>query len=173
MLPLAQSFLDKQPDRKADYYCSLTYEERFLRRRKLITDCGQSFVVDLPKTSDLKQGDCLSLSDGKSVEICARAEKLMSIKAKNLVSLAWHIGNRHIPCQIETDRLLICQDHVMKDMINLLGGSIEIVIEPFTPEGGAYGMGRTHSHDHGNVGQFHIHDVKETHQHNHDYKHVP
>ena len=173
MLPLAQSIFDKQPNIKADYSCSLSYEERFLRRRKLATDCGQSFIVDLPKTTDLKQGDCLSLSDGKSVEICARAEKLMSIKAKNLVILAWHIGNRHMPCQIEADRLLICKDHVIEDMINRLGGSIEIVTEPFTPEGGAYGMGRTHSHDHGNAGHFHVHNVSEIHRHNRDQKHVP
>jgi hypothetical protein len=47
MLPTAQAVLSDPPDGKADYICALTYEERFLRRRKLTTDCGTSFVVDL------------------------------------------------------------------------------------------------------------------------------
>lgn len=150
MLPTAQSILSPRPDTKADYSCALTYEERFLRRRKLTTDCGISFVVDLPKTTDLKHGDRLTLSDDKTVEIRARSEKLIAVSADNLLSLAWHIGNRHTPCQIEADRLLICHDHVIEHMIKRLGGNTRVVTEPFTPEGGAYGMGRTHSHDYGN-----------------------
>lgn len=171
MLPTAQTILNLEPNSKADYSCSLTYEERFLRRRKLTTDCGHSFVVDLPKTTDLKQGDCLRLSDGKSVKIRARAEKLTSITAKNLAPLAWHIGNRHTPCQIEADRLLICHDHVIQDMVRRLGGNTTVVTEPFSPEGGAYGMGRTHSHDHGNVSHSHTHDATQTPDHGHTHGH--
>ncbi|MEP4639891.1 MAG: urease accessory protein UreE, partial [Yoonia sp.] len=29
------------------------------------------------------------------------------------------------------------------------------VVEPFTPEGGAYGHGRTHSHEHGHTAHDH------------------
>ena len=94
MLPTAQAVLSDPPDGKADYICALTYEERFLRRRKLTTDCGTSFVVDLSKTTDLKQGDHLVLSNGKTVEIQARSEPLIAIIGDNLLSLAWHIGNR-------------------------------------------------------------------------------
>ena len=46
MLPIAQSLQIDPPTGAADYTCSLTYEERFLRRRKLSTDCGKNFVVD-------------------------------------------------------------------------------------------------------------------------------
>lgn len=161
MRPVAQTILDSAPPTPADFFCALSYEERFLRRRKLVTECGVDFVVDLPKTTDLKQGDQLQLSDGKRVEIRARREELLAITGENLLSLAWHIGNRHTPCQIEKDRLLICRDHVIEDMIQRLGGQAERVIEPFTPAGGAYGMGRTHSHDHGH--SHHHHD-----DHSHD-----
>ena len=150
MLPTAQAVLSDPPDGIADYICALTYEERFLRRRKLTTNCGTSFVVDLPKTTDLKQGDHLVLSNGKTVEIQARSETLIAIIGDNLLSLAWHIGNRHTPCQIEHDRLVIEGDHVIEHMVKLLGGQISHVNEPFNPEGGAYGIGRTHSHNHGN-----------------------
>ena len=36
----------------------------------------------------------------------------------------------------------------MADMLSKIGASTCEVTEPFTPEGGAYGHGRTHGHDH-------------------------
>ena len=63
MFLIAQSLQTDPPTGAANYTCSLTYEERFLRRRKLSTDCGIKFVVDLQKTTDLKQGDHLLLSN--------------------------------------------------------------------------------------------------------------
>ena len=62
--------------------------------------------------------------------------------------LAWHIGNRHTPCQIEEGSLLIQNDPVIRHMLETLGATLEEVEAPFTPEGGAYGHGRTHSHEH-------------------------
>ena len=35
-----------------------------------------------------------------------------------------------------------------RKMLKLLGATLRDVVEPFTPEGGAYGHGRTHAHDH-------------------------
>ena len=78
----------------------------------------------------------------------AAPEDLLEVTGDDLVRLAWHIGNRHTPCQIEDGRLLIQRNHVMSDMLALLGATLREVVEPFTPEGGAYGHGRTHSHDH-------------------------
>jgi len=37
---------------------------------------------------------------------------------------------------------------VIRDMLEKLGATLRDVREPFTPEGGAYGHGRTHSHAH-------------------------
>ena len=67
---------------------------------------------------------------------------------EDLNKLIWHIGNRHIPCQIEATRILIQSDHIIEDMVRRLGGQTKSVIEQFNPEGGAYGMGRTHGHKH-------------------------
>ena len=72
----------------------------------------------------------------------------MKLRAKNLKQIIWHIGNRHLPCQIEEARILIQEDPVILDMILKLKGNINKVFEKFKPEGGAYGMGRTHSHKH-------------------------
>jgi urease accessory protein len=138
--------------------CALTYDARFLRRRVLTTLGGVAVLVDLPKTTSLDHGDALQLSDGRLIEITAKAEELLEVRGDDLPRLAWHIGNRHTPCQIEPARLLIQRDHVIAKMLGVLAAEVREVTEPFTPEGGAYGHGRTHSHEH-------------RHQHAHSHEH--
>ena len=128
--------------------CSLTYDQRFLRRRVLTTQRGLKFLVDLRQTTSLDHGDALELDNGCVVAITAAPENLLEVRG-DLARLAWHIGNRHSPCQIEPERLLVQHDHVLRDMIVRLGAEVTEAVEPFSPEGGAYGIGRTHSHSHG------------------------
>lgn len=125
----------------------LGYDERFLRRKRLVTSAGEGFIVDLADTTNLLAGDALELTDGRLVEIVA-AEEAVLVVTGNLVRLAWHIGNRHTPCQIEPGRLVIRADHVLAEMLRGLGATVSEGREPFTPEGGAYGMGRTMGHAH-------------------------
>lgn len=128
--------------------CTLSYDDRFLRRKVLQTSGGVQFLVDLPHTTSLNHGDALELSDGRMVEVQAAPEQLFAIASHDLTRVAWHVGNRHTPCQIEPGRLLIQRDHVIRDMLEKIGATVTEVVEPFTPEGGAYGHGRTHSHAH-------------------------
>ncbi len=129
-------------------FCVLTYDERFLRRKVIKTAHGETLLVNLAHTTSLDHGDAFELDDGRVIEVVAAEEPLLQVTG-DLVQLAWHIGNRHTPCQIETDRLLIQHDKVIGHMLEHLGATIQEVSEPFTPEGGAYGHGRTHSHEHG------------------------
>jgi urease accessory protein len=126
---------------------SLTYEDRFLRRKVLTLASGTQLLVDLEQTTSLDHGGRLITSQGE-VEIIAAPEALLEVTADALHRIAWHIGNRHTPCQIEETRLLIQRDHVIADMLSKIGATTREVTEPFTPEGGAYGHGRTHGHDH-------------------------
>jgi urease accessory protein len=132
----------------ADAIISLDYEGRFLRRKRLLTDDGEDFMVELPKTISLLPSDGIVLDDGRVIGIRAKLEMLAKITHINLMRMAWHIGNRHTPCQIEDDHLLIQQDYVLEDMLSQLGAKITHITNPFVPEGGAYGHGRTHSHHH-------------------------
>ena len=128
--------------------CTLDYDERFLRRKVLAMDTGETFLVDFAHATSLNAGDAFVLDDERLVEVVAATEPLLEIRGDELHRLAWHIGNRHTPCQIGEGRLLIKRDHVLADMLIRLGASLENVVEPFTPEGGAYGHGRTHGHAH-------------------------
>ena len=78
--------------------CVLTYDDRFLRRKRLTCEGGLSFVCDLEKTTSLNAGEAFELSDGRFVEIAAAAEPLFRVTGPDLVRLAWHVGNRHTPC---------------------------------------------------------------------------
>jgi urease accessory protein len=125
-----------------------------LRRKVLKTARGQTLLVDLAHTTSLDHGDAFELDDGNLIQVSAAAEPLLQITG-DLVQLAWHIGNRHTPCQIEANRLLIQDDPVIGHMLEHLGATVTQVNEPFTPEGGAYGHGRTHSHEHGHTAHEH------------------
>lgn len=126
---------------------SLTYEGRLLRRKRLTSDQGTPFLVDLPSVTNLLDGDAFEFDDGNVISIVAADELLLEIRG-DLVRLAWHIGNRHTPCQIEDDCILIAHDHVIADMLRGLGATVTETTRPFSPEGGAYGLGRTFGHSH-------------------------
>ena len=129
-------------------HVALSYDERFLRRKVLTTAEGRAVLVDLSKTTSLDHGDALEMEDGSFVEVRAAQEELLEIRGGDLTRLAWHIGNRHTPCQIEGSQLVIQRNQVMQDMLHKLGASVTEISAPFTPEGGAYGNGRTLGHSH-------------------------
>ena len=127
---------------------SLYYEERFIRRKKLKTNNGTEFLVNLEETISVDENQFFELENGNLIKIISKEENLIEIKGDNLKQIIWHIGNRHLPCQIEENRILIQDDAVILDMVLKLHGNVKKVFEKFNPEGGAYGMGRTHSHKH-------------------------
>ena len=129
-------------------FIELSYDERFLRRKKFTAYNGIEFLVDLKNTISLKKDDMFKLDSGLLINVRYKIEELLEIKGNNLMHLIWHIGNRHIPCQIEENRILIQNDKVIEEMILRLNGQTKVVLEAFDPEGGAYGIGRTHGHRH-------------------------
>ena len=126
----------------------LPYDARILRRKRLTTEAGEPFMVDLPQTTSIDAGHVFVLDDGRQILVVAANEALMRVTG-DLVRLAWHIGNRHAPCAITPDALIVQREKVMRAMLEQLGATVTDFDGPFTPEGGAYGLGRTMGHDHG------------------------
>lgn len=141
---------------------TLDHDGRMLRRKRLVADDGRAFLVDLAQTLSLDAGDAFVLAEGH-IEVIAAPEPLLAVRG-DLVRLAWHIGNRHTPCQIAADHLLIRDDKVLAGMLRGLGGTVTPVLAPFQPEGGAYGHGRTMGHSHG---PYDHHDHHDHHDHDH------
>ena len=127
----------------------LDSQDRWLRRRPLTANDGVRLMVDMSDARVLPDGERLVAEDGRHWEVRAAPEPLLSVAAPDLARIAWHVGNRHAPCQIGPDRILVRDDPVMRRMLEGLGASVAPVVAPFEPEGGAYGHGRTHGHSHG------------------------
>lgn len=128
----------------------LAHDQRRLRRKLLALEDGTEAFCDFPEPVSLADGDHLVLEDGRQVAIAAAEEALYAVfgrDAAHLTRLAWHIGNRHTPAQLESGRILIARDHVLKAMLEGLGARIGPVTEPFAPEHGAY-----HAHAHADPG---------------------
>lgn len=128
----------------------LDYDGRRRRRRRLVTECGRPFLLDLANTMQLADGDALVLEDGALIRVVAETEALFDIhthEGTSLLRIVWHLGNRHLPVEIVGEHLRIRTDHVIAKMIEQLGGHVESVRAVFTPEAGAYAdEARAHSH---------------------------
>ena len=125
----------------------------------MLGDGGLDFLLDLAEPVVLRGGDGLRLEEGGFVEVKAAEENLVEIRGRDAASfarLAWHLGNRHLPAQIDADRILIRDDHVIVDMLKGLGAEVRAVQAPFDPEGGAYGQ---HNHDLGHPHR-HVYDKR-------------
>ena len=129
----------------------LDFDRRHRRRILLRTESGHDLMLDLPHVTRLRHGDGLVREDGAIVCVVAAPEKLLEIHAHDdaeLIRIAWHLGNRHLPVQLLGDRIRIRHDHVIAEMVERLGGHVDPVEEPFDPEAGAYADGHSHSHSH-------------------------
>ena len=92
----------------------------------------------------------------------------------DLLRAAYHLGNRHVPLELQPDRLLLEPDHVLADMLRMQHLIVNETSSAFEPEGGAYGAGggahagHSHGHDHA-----HEHDHKHDHgEHDHGHGHA-
>ena len=129
----------------------LDFDRRHRRRILLRTEGGHDLMLDLPYVTRLRHGDGLVREDGAIVRVVAAPEKLLEIHAHDdaeLIRIAWHLGNRHLPVQLLGDRIRIRHDHVIAEMVEQLGGHVDAVEAPFDPEAGAYAGGHSHSHSH-------------------------
>jgi len=153
---------------------ALDFDARHRRRITLAADNGEAVLLDLETAVAMADGDGLQTIDGRWFRVTAKPEPLLAVTAPNrllLMKLAWHLGNRHTPAEVQADRVLIRQDHVLAEMARGLGGSAEPVDAPFQPEGGAYG-GHAHNHDEGGHGHSHSHDHGHGHSHGHSHGHA-
>lgn len=125
----------------------LTFDERNRRRLRYVALGGTEFVLDLPRATVMHDGDGLRLENGQMIAVEAAPEALVEVTApdrQTLLRLAWHIGNRHLPAQLEESRILIRDDHVIVAMLRGLGATVRALEAAFTPESGAYAGAGSH-----------------------------
>ncbi len=129
----------------------LDAQDRHFRRKLLVTEDGYEVLIDLQRPVYCEDGDHLELEDGRFVEVAAAEEDLYEVRgvsAAHIVSLAWQLGNRHLPAQLEWDRILIKRDPVIKDMLEKLHATVTEIRDQFDPVQGAYSAQGPFAHAH-------------------------
>lgn len=151
-------------DRKStpDEYLTLPIEQRVRSRLRVTLDSGSDAGLFLPRGTLLRGGDQITNDTGIVVEIIAAAESVTTVHCEIpelLARAAYHLGNRHIPLQVEASWLRYQHDHVLDDMLQQMALQTVVELAPFEPEAGAYQQAP------------HNHEGAHEHGHNHDHEH--
>lgn len=142
---------------------------------------GRHLGVFLPRGTTVRGGDVLLAEDGTFVKVLAAPQPVLRIThcsahgtPFDLTRAAYHLGNRHVPIELQPDHLKIEPDHVLAEMLNRMHLIVSAVNESFEPESGAYGDHGGHGHGHAAAPAAaapHVHGPGCGHDHGHDHAH--
>ncbi|MBY0464463.1 MAG: urease accessory protein UreE, partial [Burkholderiales bacterium] len=121
--------------------------------------------------------------DGSFVKVLAAPQPVLRIThcsahgtPFDLIRAAYHLGNRHVPIELQPDHLKIEPDHVLAEMLDRMHLIVSAVNEPFEPESGAYGDHSGHGHGHSHAAAAaaapHVHGPGCGHDHDHAHHHA-
>jgi len=143
--------LENSP-RSVDGQLRLDLGQRVKCRLRATLEDGREAGIFLPRGTVLKDGDVLGSRCGIAVQVVA-ADELLSVCAVDepllFARACYHLGNRHVPLQIQEGLLSYQHDHVLDDMLRGFGLIVDSQMSPFQPENGAYSGGHSSSHAHG------------------------
>jgi urease accessory protein len=158
---------------------TLDWDTRQKSRFDATDSAGRALGVFLPRGTVVRGADVLVAEDGSLVRVVAAPQDVLRITTCSehgspfdLTRAAYHLGNRHVPIELQPDHLKIEPDHVLADMLRAMHMTVVAVSEPFEPESGAYGDHGGHSHGGHGHGHDHDHaDQAESHVHGPDCQH--
>lgn len=163
-------YADDWPLAEAGDSVTLDYDARHRRRIVLTTDKGETVLLDLERAVAMGEGDGLALEGGGWIKVVAAPEPVVEISCATpgeLVRIAWHLGNRHLPTQVTPAALYIRPDSVIETMLVDLHARCTRLERPFQPERGAYGQNRN-SPKGGAPQHAHGHHHAHSHPHSHE-----
>ncbi|NIC06000.1 urease accessory protein UreE [Billgrantia bachuensis] len=149
---------------------TLPYELRIRGRLKAKSDAGRELGLFLDRGPVLRDGEGVRAESGEIVCIRAAIEPVVTARVAAglpLARLAYHLGNRHVQLALGEDGrggyVRFPPDHVLEELSELLGATLERHEAPFDPEPGAYNqLGHAHAHSHDN-GHHHEHGHSHAH----------
>ncbi|BFM08022.1 urease accessory protein UreE [Halioxenophilus aromaticivorans] len=126
----------------------LDHEQRTKGRLKTITADGQEVRIFLERGKPLLVGEYLRTHCGKTLRVAGATEPVAKAHCDDWLTFAkacYHLGNRHVKMQVGERWLRITPDHVLEELLQLLGLTIIHEEAVFVHENGAYG-GHGHAH---------------------------
>jgi urease accessory protein len=160
---------------------TLDWDVRQKSRFESTDSAGRQVGVFLQRGQVVRGGDVLVGEDGSLLKVLAAPQAVLRIThcsqhgtPFDLTRAAYHLGNRHVPIELQTDHLKIEPDHVLADMLRAMHLIVHEVQDSFEPENGAYGEhgGGHHHHgdDHGHA-HAHAHEPAQAAHHSHGHQH--
>ena len=125
----------------------LTHEQRERGRLKLVGENGEEIRVFLDRGKPLLVGEYLRSECGKTIQIVGAVEDIAHASCEDWTTFAkacYHLGNRHTKVEVGERWLRIKPDHVLEEMLHLLGLVVTHEQGIFNPESGAYSHGHHH-----------------------------
>ncbi len=146
---LAPALLKRAPSLELDW------DTRSKSRFGATDSSGREIGVLLPRGTVLRGGDVLVAEDGSLLRIVAAQQPVLQVRhcaqhgsAFDLLRAAYHLGNRHVPLELQADLLQFEPDPVLAEMLRRQHLVVAEALAPFEPEAGAYGDGGGHGHHH-------------------------
>jgi urease accessory protein len=131
---------------------TLDWDVRQKSRFATTDSSGRELGIFLARGTVVRGGDVLVAEDGSLVRVIAAPQPVLVITACaqhgtpfDLTRAAYHLGNRHVPIELQPDHLKIEPDHVLADMLRAMHLTVVADNAAFEPESGAYAAGG-HSH---------------------------
>lgn len=118
-------------------------------RFKTLSRQGAEVRVFLERGKALTIGEYLKSDCGKLIEIVGIQEDVVEATCDDWLTFSkacYHLGNRHVKIQVGDRWLLMKPDHVLEEMLVLLGLNVCHKTHVFVPESGAYARGHHHHH---------------------------
>ena len=113
---------------------------------------GRQIGIFLPRGTAVRGGDVLVAEDGSLVRVIAAKQPVLVIThcsahgtPFDLTRAAYHLGNRHVPIELQPDHLKIEPDHVLAAMLRAMHLIVREDEAAFEPENGAYGAHASHT----------------------------
>ncbi|MBU3068962.1 urease accessory protein UreE [Aestuariicella sp. G3-2] len=132
---------------QSDEVIVLTQEQRDKGRLKAISDSGTEVRVFLERGKPLQVGEILKTECGKHIQVQGAVEPVTRAECDDWHTFSracYHLGNRHVKLQVGDRWLQMTPDHVLEDMLKMLGLTVSHVDAVFVPESGAYSHGHHH-----------------------------
>jgi urease accessory protein len=149
----------------------LDWDVRQKSRFAATDSAGRELGIFLPRGTVVRGGDVLVAEDGSLVRVLAAPQPVLVITPCaahgtpfDLTRAAYHLGNRHVPIELQPDHLKIEPDHVLADMLRAMHLIVNETHAGFEPEAGAYGDHGQHG-SHGGHHHGHSHEGHEHHEH--------
>ena len=157
----------------------LDWDVRQKSRFDATDSSGRKLGVFLARGTVVRGGDVLVASDGSLIRVIAAPQAVLRItpcpshgSPFDLIRAAYHLGNRHVQIELQSDHLKIEPDHVLADMLRAMHLIVKEADEGFEPEAGAYAAGGHHHHGHEHH-HAHSHGHSHSHDHGHSHAHDP